>query len=220
MADVNVNAPADQAPTMAPPTRFERPRAPVLQILWGVVNQAYIDYAKRIWEEFTQSIHTFIEDKKNLAQHTHGKKKATLIVIMSIRFTKLIIYYLQRKHKFHPRPDSPLHLPNEEHVLGYLKFSAKGTKRKVFGMPIPGNLITGDIQGEPYYQEYLEKPAKATKKSKLSAPKANLRTPVTKLASSQQPEPKPAPAKSKGKKPKLVTETSDKPSPARKSSQA
>nr|GEZ85779.1 copia protein [Tanacetum cinerariifolium] len=146
MADVNVNAPADQAPTMAPPTRFERPRAPVLQILWGVVNQAYIDYAKRIWEEFTQSIHTFIEDKKNLAQHTHGKKKATLIVIMSIRFTKLIIYYLQRKHKFHPRPDSPLHLPNEEHVLGYLKFSAKGTKRKVFGMPIPGNLITGDIQ--------------------------------------------------------------------------
>nr|GFB46372.1 hypothetical protein [Tanacetum cinerariifolium] len=24
-----------------------------------------------------------------------------------------------RKHKFHPRPDSPLHLPNEELVLGY-----------------------------------------------------------------------------------------------------
>nr|GFA91734.1 hypothetical protein [Tanacetum cinerariifolium] len=36
---------------------------------------------ERIWEEFTQSIHTFIEDKKNLAQHTHGKKKVTLIVI-------------------------------------------------------------------------------------------------------------------------------------------
>nr|GFD49188.1 hypothetical protein [Tanacetum cinerariifolium] len=25
---------------------------------------------------------------------------------------------------------------------GYLKFSAKGTKREVFGMPIPGSLIT------------------------------------------------------------------------------
>ncbi|GJS53435.1 retrovirus-related pol polyprotein from transposon TNT 1-94 [Tanacetum coccineum] len=35
---------------------FERPRAPVLQILWGVVNQAHIDYAERMWEEFTQSI--------------------------------------------------------------------------------------------------------------------------------------------------------------------
>ncbi|GJZ79254.1 hypothetical protein Tco_0644091, partial [Tanacetum coccineum] len=34
---------------------FERPRAPVLQILWGVVNRAHIDYAERMWEEFTQS---------------------------------------------------------------------------------------------------------------------------------------------------------------------
>nr|GEU76696.1 putative pol protein [Tanacetum cinerariifolium] len=100
---------------------FERPRASVLQILWGVVNRAHIDYTKRTWEEFTQSIHTFIEDKKNMAQHTHRKKKATLIVIPSNKFTKMIIYYLQRKHKFHPRPDSPLHLPNKELVLGSLK---------------------------------------------------------------------------------------------------
>nr|GEW72003.1 hypothetical protein [Tanacetum cinerariifolium] len=70
---------------------------------------------------------------------------------------------------------------------------------------------------QPYYQEYLEKvakhqrylageqgsdpestapkPTKATKKSKPSAPKADLRPPVIKPASSQQPEPKPAPAK-------------------------
>nr|GFA30719.1 monodehydroascorbate reductase [Tanacetum cinerariifolium] len=167
---------------------FERSRAPVLQILLGIVNQAHLDY---------------------------------------------------RKHKFHPRPDSLLHLPNKEPVLGYLKFSAKGTKREVFVMPIPGNLITANIQGEPYYQEYLAKVAKhqryladeqgsdpdspalkstkATKKSKSSAPKADLRPPVSKLASSHQPEPKLAPAKSQGKKRKLVTEISDKPSPARKS---
>nr|GEV49674.1 zinc finger, CCHC-type, retrotransposon Gag domain protein [Tanacetum cinerariifolium] len=100
---------------------------------------------------------------------------------------------------FHPRPDSPLHLPNEEPVLGYLKFSAKGTKREVFGMHIPNKLITASIQGEQYYKEYLKKvakhqryltgekgsdpdspipkPAKATKKSKPSAPKADLRPP-------------------------------------------
>nr|GEY10119.1 hypothetical protein [Tanacetum cinerariifolium] len=46
---------------------FKRPWALVLQILWGVVTRAHIDYAARIWEEFTQSIHTFIEDKRNLA---------------------------------------------------------------------------------------------------------------------------------------------------------
>nr|GEW46494.1 copia protein [Tanacetum cinerariifolium] len=110
---------------------FERLRAHVLQILWGIVKRANIDYAKRIWEEFTQSIHTFNEDKRNLSRHTTGKKKATLIMIPSIRFTKLIIYHLQRRYRFHPRPDSPLHLPNEEHVLGYLKFSAKGKKRSL-----------------------------------------------------------------------------------------
>ncbi|GJX01724.1 hypothetical protein Tco_0185637 [Tanacetum coccineum] len=124
---------------------FERPRALVLQILWGIVNRAHIDYVERMWEEFNQSIHTFIEDKKNLAHHTQGNKKDTIIVILSVRFTKLIIYYLQSKHKFHPRPGSPLHLPNEEPVLGYLKFSTKRTKREVFGMHIPNDLITDDI---------------------------------------------------------------------------
>nr|GEX58017.1 ribonuclease H-like domain-containing protein [Tanacetum cinerariifolium] len=39
----------------------------------------------RMWEEFTQSIHSFIKDKKNLALHTHGKKKANPIVNPSIR---------------------------------------------------------------------------------------------------------------------------------------
>ncbi|GJX77997.1 hypothetical protein Tco_0324808 [Tanacetum coccineum] len=102
---------------------FERPRAPVLQILWGVVNRAYIDYAERI-------------------------------------FTKLIIFHLQRLHNFHPRPESPLHLPTEEPVLGHLKFSAKGSKREVFGMTIPNELINDVIRGADYYDAYLEKVAK------------------------------------------------------------
>ncbi|GJU65544.1 monodehydroascorbate reductase [Tanacetum coccineum] len=204
---------------------FERPRAPVLQILWGVVNQAHIDYEERMWEEFTQSIHSFVEDKKNLALHTQGKKKANPLVILSVRFTKLIIHHLQSKHKFHLRPDSPLHLPYEEYVLGYLKFSAKGTKQEVFGMPILNDLITADIRYGQYYKEYLEKVAKhqryltgeegsdpdspirkptkatkpeATKKSKPSAPKA---APVTKTTatksskSTSSQQPKPASAK-------------------------
>nr|GEW08773.1 hypothetical protein [Tanacetum cinerariifolium] len=37
----------------------------------------------------------------------------------------------------------------------YLKFSAKGTKREVFRMPIPGSLITADLREVSYYQEYL-----------------------------------------------------------------
>nr|GEU52127.1 E-beta-farnesene synthase [Tanacetum cinerariifolium] len=289
IADVNVNAPADQAPTMAPPTRTDDQIPP--HIRWVPIGKSnsYLDVEKsqinpiykimvdilkhtNFFRAFTasstipsiyiqQALTTIINlclkgktlgferprapmlqilwDKKNLAHHTHGKNKATLIVISSIRFTNLIIYHLQRKYKFHPRPDSPLYLPNEEPVLGYLKFSAKGTKREVFGMPIPGNLITADIQGESYYQEYLAKvakhqryltgetrsdpdspapnPTKTTKKSKPTTPKADPRLPVSKSASSQQSEPKPTPAKTQGKKRKLVTEISDKPSQARKS---
>ncbi|GJS55695.1 monodehydroascorbate reductase [Tanacetum coccineum] len=206
---------------------FERPRASVLQILWCVVNRAHIDYAERMWEEFTQSIYSFIEYKKNLARHTQGKKKANPIVIPSVRFTKLIIHHLRSKHKFHPRPDSPLHLPYEEYVLGYLNFSAKGTKQEVFGMPIQNYLITADIRGGQYYNAYLEKVAKdqrylageegsnpdspapkpdkatkpkATKKSKPSAPKA---VPVIKPAaakaskSTSSQQPKPKPAPAK-----------------------
>nr|GFB86611.1 hypothetical protein [Tanacetum cinerariifolium] len=150
-----------------------------------------------MWEEFTQSIHYFVEDKKNLALHTQGKKKAHPIVIPSIRFTKLIIHHLQSKHKFHPRPNSPLHLPYEEYILGYLKFSNKGTKREVFGMPIPNELITADIRATPV--------------TKLVAAKASEST------VSQQPKPKPAPAKTQEKKHKLVVEKSNEPSPAKSS---
>ncbi|GKC13802.1 hypothetical protein Tco_1010584 [Tanacetum coccineum] len=79
----------------------------------------------------------------------------------------------ERSHPFIviPSASSALHLPNEEPVLGYLKFSAKGTKMEVFGMPIPNNLITADIQREQYYNAYLEKapsPAKRSKAGKVA----------------------------------------------------
>ncbi|GJY29157.1 retrovirus-related pol polyprotein from transposon TNT 1-94 [Tanacetum coccineum] len=210
---------------------FERPRAPVLQILWGIINRAHIDYAERMWEEFTQSIHTFMKDKKNLAQHTQGKKKATLIVILSVRFTKLIIFHLQRKHKFHPRPESPLHLPTEEPILGYLKFSAKGTKREVFGMPIPNELITDDIRGADYYDAYLEKVAKhqrylageevsdpdspAPKPAKSTKPKVQASLiPVAPKAATKKPQP--APTKPKEKKRKQAKETTKATPPAKR----
>ncbi|GJV31420.1 hypothetical protein Tco_1391820 [Tanacetum coccineum] len=204
---------------------FERPRAPVLQILWGIVNRAHIDYAERMWEEFTQSIHTFTEDKRKLAQHTLGKKKATLILIPSIRFTKLIIFHLQRLHNFHPRPDSPLHLPTEEPVLGHLKFSVKGSKREVFGMTIRNELINNVIRGADYYDAYLEKVAKHQRyiaSEELSDPESPTPKPVkpikqAKPKATEQPtisktkakKSKPAPAKPKEKKRKPVSESSE-----------
>ncbi|GKC63825.1 hypothetical protein Tco_1096423 [Tanacetum coccineum] len=54
---------------------------PPWRILWGIINRADIDYAERIWEEFTQCIHSFIEDKINLTIHAEGKKKVNPFVI-------------------------------------------------------------------------------------------------------------------------------------------
>nr|GEV20845.1 hypothetical protein [Tanacetum cinerariifolium] len=189
MVDVNVNDPADQAPIMAPPT-----------------HEQWFDLTKDTLRDALQ----ITPVNNNNAFSSPPSFDALINFVNDLGYPKV------RKHKFHPRPDSPLHLPNEEPVLGYLKFSAKGTKREVFGMPILSNLITADIQGSDPYSP-APKLAKDTKKSKPSAPKADLRPPVIKLASSQQPKPKPAPAKSKGKKRKLVTETSNKPSPSRRS---
>nr|GEU78060.1 E-beta-farnesene synthase [Tanacetum cinerariifolium] len=204
----------------------------------GIVTRGNIDYAERIWEEFTQSIHTFIEDKRNLSRHTSGKKRATLIVIPSIWFTKLIIHHLQRKHRFHPRPDSPLHLSNEEPVLGYLKFSAQGTKREIFGMPIPSKLITENIREAPYYQEYQEnvakhrgfladetgstkdlpapKPAKPARKPQSTTQKAPLKPSISSSVTSTQHAATSVPAKTEENKRKQATGTTDKPAKAKR----
>nr|GEX18849.1 E-beta-farnesene synthase [Tanacetum cinerariifolium] len=272
MADVNVNAPADQAPTMAPPTRTDdqimshikwvpigktncyldveklqsNPIYKIavdilkhtnffraftasstipsiyIQLFWDTVgydktvgcykcqlDEQWFDLTKNTLRDALQI--TLVNN--NQAFTSPLSSDALINFVNELGYPKLVRNLSNvRKHKFHPRPDSPLHLPNEEPVLGYLKFSAKGTKREAFGMPIPGNLITTDIQGESYYQEYLAKvakhqrymagetgsdpdspapkPAKTAKKSKQTAPKADPRPPVSKPASSQQPEPK------------------------------
>nr|GFA11434.1 hypothetical protein [Tanacetum cinerariifolium] len=109
---------------------FDRPRHPVLQILCCVIHRSNIDYVEKIYEEFVQSIQTFLTDKKNLTTATRGKKKSTPLLISSIRFTKLIIHYLKTKHNFHPRTNSPLYYLHEYFALGILR--------------------------APYYGEYLE----------------------------------------------------------------
>ncbi|GJV12382.1 hypothetical protein Tco_1353923 [Tanacetum coccineum] len=43
----------------------DKPRHPVLQMLWGIVTQTNVDHAKLLWEEFTQGIQTFFSHKGN-----------------------------------------------------------------------------------------------------------------------------------------------------------
>nr|GEW18128.1 hypothetical protein [Tanacetum cinerariifolium] len=154
---------------------FKRPRAPVLQILLGIVTQSNIDYAERIWEEFAQSIHTFMEDKWNLSWHTTGKKRATLILIPSIHFTKLIIHHLQGGINY--THDLTLHSTCLMTSL-FLVISSSVQKANV--AKHRGFLAseTGSAQDSP-----APKPAKPVRKPKSTAQKAppmpSVSTPAT-----------------------------------------
>ncbi|GJW32714.1 retrovirus-related pol polyprotein from transposon TNT 1-94 [Tanacetum coccineum] len=200
---------------------YDRPRHLVLQILWGIIHRSNIDYAERIWEEFVQSIQTFLTDRKNLATASRGKKKTDLLLIPNIRVTELIIHHLRTKHNIHPRTGSPLHYSHDENVLNTLRFVGKDG-REIFGMPIPDALLTDEIKGTPYYEYYQEHVAKyqqildaehgkaeeggaaeSSKTTKVTKPKA---AKVTKSAGDPTP-----------KKRKLVKETSDDPLPAKRS---
>ncbi|GJY24330.1 hypothetical protein Tco_0397988 [Tanacetum coccineum] len=194
---------------------FERPRAPVLHILWGIVNMADIDYAERIWEEFTQCIHSFIEDKINLTIHAEGKKKVNPLVIPGVRFTKLIINHLQSRHKFHKRPGFPLHMPYDEYALGYLNFSFKNTKRRF----LAGEEVS-DYDAPPPKLAKGAKPKKTNKPTSTQQTKPKTKpstTKTTKSTSSQPPKPKPAPAKPQEKKRKRVLDETEAPSQAKRS---
>ncbi|GJW22649.1 hypothetical protein Tco_0033271 [Tanacetum coccineum] len=83
-------------------------------------------------------------------------------------------------------------------VSGRLKFSAKGSKREVFGMTIPNELINDVIRGSDYYDLYLEKVVTATKATEQST-----------VSKSKAKTSKPAPAKPKEKKRKPVSEPSE-----------
>ncbi|GJX22136.1 hypothetical protein Tco_0226581 [Tanacetum coccineum] len=217
------------------------PRHPVVQMIWAIITQTNVDFAELLWEEFIYAIDSFITDKKKLSEPvTDKKKEPKTLLIPYVHFTKLIIFYLRSLHPFYPRTGSALHNPDEDCKLGNLKFVAKGVDYEIFGMPIPDTLITDDIRNTPYYFDYLElvakhdrravaeaaepsapkaKAAKVTKPkaTKQPAPKAS----KPKTTSSQPPKPKPAPTKpSKAvpeKKRKLVKETPDEPSPAKRS---
>ncbi|GJY80798.1 hypothetical protein Tco_0493549, partial [Tanacetum coccineum] len=144
----------------------DKPRHPVLQMLWGIVTQTNVDHAELIWEEFTQGIQTFFSHKaSHKASLKNPKKKVTPLLIPYGRFSKVIIYYLASNNNIHRRPDSAVHHTGDDYILGNLKFVPKGESVEVFGMAIPDPLITEAIQQSSYYPKYLEMVAKNTKKT-------------------------------------------------------
>nr|GEW07220.1 retrovirus-related Pol polyprotein from transposon TNT 1-94 [Tanacetum cinerariifolium] len=155
---LNITPTNDNNLFVAPPLS-DTAKTSSASILWGIIHSSNIDYAERIWEEFVQSIQTFLIDRKNLATASRRKKKTTHLLISSVRFTKLIIHHLKTKPNIHPRSGSPLHYSYDESLLNTLRYVGKDG-REIFGMLIPDALVTDEIKGAPYYGEYQEHVAK------------------------------------------------------------
>nr|GEV44774.1 hypothetical protein [Tanacetum cinerariifolium] len=247
MTDVNVNTPAGQAPTMAPPMRIDQILPHIrwhtnyfraftasstipsiyIQQSWDIVQYdksagCYKCQLDEQWFNLTK------DTLKDALQITHvinnqgftspPSSDALINFVNELGYPKLVRNLSNvRKHKLHPRPNSSLHLPNEEPVLGYLKFSVKGTKREEYLEKVAKHerYLAGETKSDQ--DTPTPKPTKTTKKPKTTAPKANPRPQVSKPSSTKQPEPKSTPAKTQGKKRKLTTKISDKPSKAKKS---
>nr|GFB57280.1 hypothetical protein [Tanacetum cinerariifolium] len=250
MADVNVNAPADQAPKMAPPTCIDDQIKPHIRWVRIGKSNCYLDiersqsnpiykmavdilkhtnffraftasstisliYIQQFWDTVryektagcykcqldeqrfdltkdtlrdnlqitpvnnnnafssppsSDALINFVNDLgylkvvRNLSNvvtnDTFQSWRALTTIINPCLTGKTSGFERQKQAQVPPETRFSTSFPNEEPVLGYLKFSAKGTKQEVLGMPISSNLITADIQDEPCYKEYLEKVAK------------------------------------------------------------
>ncbi|GJY64659.1 hypothetical protein Tco_0466119 [Tanacetum coccineum] len=197
----------------------DRPRYPILHMLWGIITSTNVHYVELKWEEFVQAMQTFLTAKANLGSPTKKGRKDKPHVIPYCRFTKLIICHLGRIHNIHQRSASPFHLAEEDLGLGNLKFVSKGEFDEVFGMPIPNDLISNNIRNAPYYNAYLEMVAKhdqkvaAEKEGKKKT--ASAKQPQSKFATGKSSKPAPAskpnPTKEKPSKPSTTKPPKPKP---------
>ncbi|GJW48844.1 retrovirus-related pol polyprotein from transposon TNT 1-94 [Tanacetum coccineum] len=113
--------------------------------------------------------------------------------------------------------DRPRHLEESYYSLSLKEedrssaYSKRQDGREIFGMPIPDTLLTDTIKIAPYYNGYLEHVAEYQRYLDEEHDKADDKTP--KPTSSQPSKPTPIPTepsqKDQGKKCKLVKETSD-----------
>nr|GEV27668.1 histone deacetylase 14 [Tanacetum cinerariifolium] len=198
---------------------------PLGDAIMNFVNQLgyteIIHFVSRMATQIPSSLDDLGPTKKGRKDKPH--------VISYYQFTKLIICHLGRIHNVHQRSTSPFNLAKEDLRLGNLKFVPKGEVNKVFGMPIPNELISNNIKNATYYKAYLEMVAKHDQKvaaekegkKKTTSAKTPKSKPAIEKSSKPVPTPKPNATKerpskasiAKLPKPKLAKEKSTKTTP-------
>ncbi|GKD34853.1 hypothetical protein Tco_1250362 [Tanacetum coccineum] len=127
---------------MGKDSSWDTVRHPILQILWGIVHSANLDFASLIWDEFEWQI---------VERSSIPSKMSKLLYT---RFTNLIINYLLSNNKSIPhRSSSKLHSSQYDQPLTKLSNTVKGDYK--FGMEIPDIMINDAINKLARYKFYM-----------------------------------------------------------------
>ncbi|GKA94133.1 hypothetical protein Tco_0816119 [Tanacetum coccineum] len=128
-------------------------RLPILQILWGIVHSANLDFATLIWDEFQW---------QTVKRSSRPSKMSKLLYT---RFTKLTIDYILSHNKSIPRrPDSKLHSSQDDHPITKLLSTTNDDYK--FGMEVPNAMISDAIKKKVGYTYYMAKKMES-KKAKI-----------------------------------------------------
>nr|GEZ50956.1 hypothetical protein [Tanacetum cinerariifolium] len=108
-------------------------RLPILEILWGIVHSANLEFASLIWDEF---------EWKTVERSSRPSKMSKLLYT---RFTKLIIDYILLHNKsIRRRSDFKLHSLQDDHPITKLLSITNGDYK--FGMEVPDAMISDEIK--------------------------------------------------------------------------
>ncbi|GJW32398.1 retrovirus-related pol polyprotein from transposon TNT 1-94 [Tanacetum coccineum] len=166
----------------------DRPRYPVLQMLWGIITSTNVDYVELVWEEFVQAIQTFLNDKANMGSPTKKGKKDKPHVIPYYRFTKIIICEADEVFGMSiPNELISNNILNAPYYNAYLEMVTKHDQK--VATKKEGKRKTASAK-QPKPKPVIEKSSKPA-----PAPKVTKEKP-SKASTSKPPKPKPAKEKS------------------------
>ncbi|GJT51327.1 hypothetical protein Tco_0977484 [Tanacetum coccineum] len=136
---------------------WDTARLLILQILWGIVHSANLDFASLIWDEF---------EWQTVDRSTKPSKRYKLLYT---HFTKLIInHFLSCNKKIPRRSNSDLHSEQDDHPLTKLTKTVNGDYK--FGMEIPDTMLNDAIKMLAGYKYYTAKKAESEKAKIVDEP--------------------------------------------------
>ncbi|GJW82426.1 hypothetical protein Tco_0146401 [Tanacetum coccineum] len=140
-------------------------RLPILQMLWGIVHSANLDFTSLIWDEC---------EWKTVERSSRPSKMSKLLYT---RFTTLIIDNLFSHNKSIPRiSDSKLHSSQDDHPITKLLSTTNGDYK--FRMEVPDVMISDAIKKKAQYMYYMAKKVESKKAKIVDEPEEQHVSPV------------------------------------------